>query len=241
MFEKIKFIGQAILFVRNKHRTNGEVFAEIYKKNLWDEQKRLLGSRSEYYSGRGSDDVYGIEYARIISDFIKKNNIGTIVDLGCGDFRIAIKFTDQCKRYVGVDCVRPLIEHHKKVYADDHVSFKCLDITCDNLPDGELCLIRQVLQHLSNSEIQKVLDSCKKYPFVIVTEHLLNCPSQKANMDKTRGIHTRLFWGSGVYLDKKPFNMEIETIGKIPYNDKSHLKMVLIKNGGQGVEKSSNL
>jgi len=32
--------------------------------------------------------------------------------------------------------------------------FLCLDIISDELPDGDLCLLREVLQHLSNREMR---------------------------------------------------------------------------------------
>jgi hypothetical protein len=193
--------------------------------------RKILGGY-KFYSGRGSDDCYAIEYSKVIMEFIKNNEISSVVDLGCGDFRVASKIIASCKNYIGVDCVDDLIENHKKKYATDEVHFECLDITRDVLPDGELCLIRQVLQHLSNSEILSVLNKCKKYPYVIVTEHLLNEPTQHPNMDKVRGMHTRLFFGSGVYLGEAPFDFSIQSIYQMPYDKKSHLEMLLIKNKG---------
>lgn len=229
MFEKIKFIGQYLLFQHNKKRTNGEVFDKIYKKNLWNEKRRKL-KKDKFYSGKGSENQYGVPYAKVILKFIQENKIETVVDLGCGDFKVASKFANKCKNYIGIDCVKDLIEYHKKRYNNEKIRFECLDITNDILPSGDLCLIRQVLQHLSNDEIKKVLENSKKYPYIIITEHLLNEVCKNPNMDKTRGMHTRLFFGSGVYLDKEPFNQKIEKIYEIPYDNKSHLEMILIRN-----------
>mgnify|MGYP002509779344 CR=1 FL=1 len=183
-----------------------------------------------FYSGKGSDEQYAIPYVECIKNFCSNNNVSSIVDLGCGDFRVGAKFADVCNHYTGIDCVKDLINYNKRKYQNDRISFLCLDITKDVLPNAELCLIRQVLQHLNNEDIRKVLEKCQKYQYVIVTEHLLNHLRQLPNLDKEHGLHTRLFFGSGVYLNKEPFNIKTEKIMEIPYDSNSHLEVHLINN-----------
>ena len=98
------------------------------------------------------------------------------------------------------------------------MEFVCFDITRDELPPGDLCLIRQVLQHLSNAEILAVLERTRGYPFVIVTEHLPPvCGVSRANLDKPHGADTRLLEGSGVFLEEEPFGQRIvETLLDVP-------------------------
>lgn len=191
------------------------------------ERKHTWGG---YYSGKGSDDTYGIPYAEFICVFLKEHSIKNIVDLGCGDFRVGSKLLDACEHYTGVDCVEELIRYNQKTYGSDKAVFLCKDITCDELPKGDICLCRQVLQHLGNSEIQKVMENIKKsnYKYVIITEHLLNKPKAEKNLDKIAGMHTRLFLGSGVYLDYPPFNYKIQKLTQIPYDKKSHLEIMLV-------------
>lgn len=115
------------------------------------------------------------------------------------------------------------------------VRFLCRDITRDPLPDAELCVIRQVLQHLSNREIEKILDQVRKYPYVLITEHVVRKRSAKQyNRDKVHGGQTRVVSGSGVYLDEAPFNLEIKTVLKIPYSGmgrkNEEMVTVLLKN-----------
>lgn len=49
--------------------------------------------------------------------------------------------------------------------------------------------------------------------FVVVTEHQPADEDLKiANLDKIHGAYTRLFAGSGVYLDRPPFDLATELL-----------------------------
>jgi SAM-dependent methyltransferase len=84
-----------------------------------------------------------------------------VVDLGCGDFRVAQLFVNDSIDYTGIDIVAPLIAHNEARFASHNVRFLCLDIISGELPDGDLCLLREVLQHLSNREITLVLQQVR--------------------------------------------------------------------------------
>ena len=49
-----------------------------------------------------------------------------------------------------------------------------LDIAADYLPSGDCALLRQVLQHLSNAEVQNILRKITGFKYIILTEHLPN-------------------------------------------------------------------
>lgn len=190
-------------------------------------------SENPYYSGEGSHKDEFIEpYCRMIREFIKKNNVSHVVDLGCGDFNVASRWINEEIVYEGIDIVREMIDHHNVQYGNDRVHFHCLDIVEDELPDGELCLIRQVLQHLSNEEVMAVLNKVRKYRFVIITEHVVSKPyAAKYNMNKSHGSGIRVREQSGLYFDEKPFNEKVETILEIPYGKENQvLTSVLIRN-----------
>ena len=208
MLDKVKLQIAKLLFKRNRTLTNSEVFSNVYRKNLWRKQFSTGGYK--FYSGKGSDEQYAVPYAECIRSFYADNDILSVIDLGCGDFRVGAQFVDVCNHYTGIDCVKELVRYNEQNFGNDKINFLCLDITKDDLPNADLCLIRQVLQHLSNDDIKKVLEKCQKYRYVIVTEHLLNHLRQDPNLDKEHGLHTRLFFGSGVYLNKEPFNITCE-------------------------------
>lgn len=188
-----------------------------------------------FYSGWGSHDMTYIDpYCNLIKQFIDKYDITKICDLGCGDFYVASQYINKSISYDGIDIVDEMIKHHNEKYGTDNVHFYCLDIVEDELPDAELCLIRQVLQHLSNDEVKRILDKTKKYKYVIITEHVVEKRyAKKWNADKKHGDHIRTLNRSGLYFDEEPFNLEIETLLDIPCNETKNFERivsVLIKN-----------
>jgi len=189
---------------RNTDRSPGEVFSEIYRQRKW-------GGSERFCSGGGSatDTIVG-PYVVAVSGFLR--SFGTekprVVDLGCGDFSVGSRLVADCSSYVGVDVVPELVAHLQATSGGDHVRFLCLDMARDELPAGDVCLIRQVFQHLSNEQIGNVLAKLGRYRVVLVTEHYPHDgPSVVPNRDKVHGSGIRLFRNSGVYLDRPPFNV----------------------------------
>jgi hypothetical protein len=106
-----------------------------------------------------------------------------------------------------VDVVPELISRNAEAHAGPGVSFVTLDAAVTELPRGDLCLIRQVLQHLSNHEIAAILRQCSDYPMVMITEHWPAVSMQTvANIDKPHGGDTRLDRGSWVDITATPFS-----------------------------------
>ena len=189
-----------------------DAFTEIYRRKLWGQ---LEGEG--FFSGGGSLERFAGPYAERVKAFIAERGITTVIDLGCGDFRVGQRICEgSAVRYIGVDVVPDLIARNKSKFAFNGVDFKCLNIIEDQLPVGELCLIRQVLQHLSNGEIARVLANCSKFPFLLVTEDVYSGPDMRPNLDVLHGPDNRLFRNSGVYLDLPPFNLNTEYILEIP-------------------------
>jgi SAM-dependent methyltransferase len=177
---------------------------QIYEQHLWG------GYEFDFYSGKGSHDSEIITpYLESVSSFLKSHDNNLVVcDLGCGDFNIGkhlIKFT---KNYIAIDIVDDLIERNKIKFIKNHLEFKCLDIAKDELPTSDCILLRQVLQHLSNVEIESIVKKLKNYKYIVLTEHL---PSGEftANKDIITGQGIRIKLNSGVNLLESPFNLKI--------------------------------
>jgi len=195
---------------RNRHRTPADVFTEIYTTNMWG------GKPGELFSGLGSTGTAASDYVATINHFIRQRGIRSVLDIGCGDFAIGQKL--DCADYTGVDVVPLVIERNQAEFGSDRRRFICLDAAGDGvLPAADLCLVRQVFQHLSNAQIANVLRKLKAFQFVIVTEHY---PADKdfvaANLDKVHGPDTRAYSGSGVYLDRPPYNLRTELLLDCP-------------------------
>jgi SAM-dependent methyltransferase len=153
-------------------------------------------------------DRYRIGHSAAALRDAAERNVKSVVDLGCGDFRVGRLIAATGVAYTGVDVVEPLIAENTRRDASPTVRFQCADITSDALPDGELCLIREVLQHLSNAQISAILPRLSKYKYVLITEvHPEDFRHYQINRDKPHGESSRLAHFSVLCLDQPPFNV----------------------------------
>jgi hypothetical protein len=212
---------------RNRYKSTAQVFTDIYLHNEWG------GKTGEFFSGSGSRGKYADIYCSQIKSFLESNNLKniTIIDLGCGDFEIGKSLVNENIEYIGVDIVAPLIEWNNKKYSSSHVSFVCLDMISDELPEGDVCLIRTVFQHLSNDEVKKILPKLSQYKCCLITEHYPENDNCIPNKDKPHGGDIRLFDNSAIYLDKPPFNVtHMQQIFTIHHEMGGELRTFLITN-----------
>ena len=191
----------------NRSRTPEQVFSRIYAQGLWG------NAGNTFHSGSGSTEAHAVEYVRVLEAYVAEHSIRSIVDLGCGDFTVGKRIAALGVDYIGVDVVPALIQHHTQHHASAGVRFMHLDIVADPLPQADLCLIRQVLQHLSNDQIARVLRKLSQYEHVLVTEHY---PGKGAhvvpNKDKPQGHDTRIEDDSAVFLEHPPFGAKIAAV-----------------------------
>jgi SAM-dependent methyltransferase len=176
------------------------------------------GEGETFDSGSGSRGEPAARYVDAVRSLIREHDVHTAVDIGCGDFRVAREFAGNLSHYRGVDVVPDLIARNRAVYGGSTVEFSVLDATREELPDAELCLIRQVLQHLSNRQISAILDRCARYPLVVVTEHWpAEAGRSTPNVDKPHGPDTRLDRGSWVDLTAAPLHRgPVEELLRVP-------------------------
>ena len=210
------------------HRTYGtlsvaETFQNIYRAKAWGD------NGGPFCSGSGSRGPVSQQYCAFIVKFIRDHRIQSIVDLGCGDFAIGKQIVEASGvRYTGVDIVPELIEHHKSTVRDPRASFRCADITNDMLPTADLCLVRQVLQHLSNDEIMRALTNLRNFSRVLISEDVPDRP-KSFNRDKPHGPDVRSYYGSGVYIERPPFSCTVRETWELPLTENSILRTALLE------------
>ncbi len=198
---------------RNRNKTTEEVFTDIYETGKWG------SSEDGFCSGLGSVDQKIVSpYISMISQKAVREGFGGLnfVDLGCGDFSVGRQLLPLCSSYIGVDIVKPVIYRNQAKYGNENTRFVHLNIVDDALPKGDVCFIRQVLQHLSNQQIATVLPKLNIYKWVFITEHYpTNNDSIEPNKDKVQGSDIRVCYNSGVYLSEPPFELPKCTLTKI--------------------------
>lgn len=181
------------------------VMEQIYERHFWG------GKNFDFYSGEGS------HISKIISPYLKAvinfldahNNSLTVCDLGCGDFNIGKHLIKHTSKYIAIDIVESLIKRNKMLFKADSLEFHCLDIAKDNLPTADCIILRQVLQHLSNAEINQIIKKLKHYKYIILTEHL-PIGYFTPNKDIISGQGIRLKHNSGVNIMESPFNLKVK-------------------------------
>jgi len=209
------------------HRTYGglsvrETFQRIYRTKAW------VDNGKPFSSGNGSHGLASEQYSAAVLEFIRDHQVKSVIDLGCGDFSVGRQIVEASNvSYTGVDVVPELIEYHKSSVHHPRVTFQCYDITRDSLPLADLCLIRQVLQHLSNKEIAEVLANVNNFPLILISEEVLTRP-RSFNRDKPHGPDVRVHYGSGVYLDQSPFSRPVQELWNFPMEGGTVLKTVLL-------------
>jgi len=178
-------------------------FTDIYHSDVWRQPGK---DRLKFYSGRGSDDEFSSQYVRLVSEFIRQHGVRSVLDIGCGDFRVGkqLVMLNPDISYIGADIVEPLIRHNSEVFSGlRNVKFLCIDASRDQFPNADLILIRQVLQHLSNRNIAAILSKTRKYRWILASDAVPPNGSAGPNEDMTDGYVAR---DNGLYLEQPPFN-----------------------------------
>lgn len=202
-----------------------DAFADVYRNKAWGEAEG-----EAFCSGFGSDENFAKPYAEWVARFAADRKICKMVDLGCGDFRVGRRISASYDGdYIGVDVVPDVVEYNQHRFGSETVAFQCANIIEDELPSGDLCMIRQVLQHLSNQQIACVLDRCGIYPYLLVTEDVYVGPRIRPNVDKPHGADNRFYDRSGVYLDLPPYSLPTKTVLEMPTAGGSLLRTWLIE------------
>ncbi|WP_223551384.1 class I SAM-dependent methyltransferase [Aestuariivivens sp. NBU2969] len=201
---------------------------QIYDMKLWG------GENFDFYSGEGSHDPNIVNpYLNAVTTFLRSLHKPLVIcDLGCGDFNIGRQLAPYAKKYVAIDIVESLIERNKKLYKDKNLEFHCLNIAKDKLPKADCVILRQVLQHLSNTEIQSIIGRLKVYKYIILTEHI-PMGDFTPNKDIISGQGIRLKQNSGVNVLEAPFNLMVKgkkQLGEyILENKKGQIVTLLLK------------
>jgi SAM-dependent methyltransferase len=143
-----------------------QTFNGIYSRGDWAKDPEGKGT-----SGSGSTLDVTREYRAYIEEFIKKHQVKSVVDAGCGDWEFSSATNWNHARYLGVDISTDVIDLVKKKYQKEGVSFMVGDVT-GSLPSADLLLCKDVLQHLPNELIIRFIrNNLKKgkYKWAIIT------------------------------------------------------------------------
>lgn len=187
----------------------GAAFTEVYASKAWGDDG------TDFYSGPGTIEAAVtqpyLDYLK--AEFAAMKSPPRVLDLGCGDFKICSQLVPYVASFIGADIVPSLIERNKTLFASDKVSFICADISSDPLPDADIVLVREVMQHMSNAQIGRLLKRLSAWPVAYVTN--VEPPKDAVavkNRDLVPGPDTRGVFGSALFLDEPPFSFKGVTV-----------------------------
>ena len=167
-----------------------ERFEDIYHKNRWG-----------YGSGKGSLPRHTRGYASMMQSFMRDHGIGPVVDLGCGDWQFSRLIDWRPVQYYGLDIVRSVIDHNIRHFSMPNIEFRLFSGDFGKLPDADLLISKDVLQHWSNQSIAAFLPTLQRYRYSLIT-NCVNPKGETENVDVEDGEYR--------YLDirRPPFNIE---------------------------------
>ncbi len=186
-----------------------QIFNTIYDQGQWGKE-----ADAPFYSGSGSHNpsIVG-PYVQMVSTLLVTYRLFTgraprVVDVGCGDFAVGRQYAHLCGAYLGLDIVKPLVEHNQRHFGNDRVSFAHANASETALPECDFCIVRQVFQHLPNAAIeaalQNILPHCQ---YLILTEHQPTNADFVANREiPSAGNWVRVGLNSGVDITQPPFS-----------------------------------
>lgn len=177
-------------------------FTQIYVKKMW--------KGSESASGFGSGIRYTESLRARMPQLIDRYSIKTVFDAGCGDFNWMQRIINLVDvRYTGADIVEDLIVGNTKKYGNDKTRFVIKDVRLSPIPKSDLVICRDVLFHLSNSDVMITLRNLlnSKSRLYLLTSHLSS--KEFSNVDIETGDFRRLD------LLSQPFELPTPTLDLI--------------------------
>jgi hypothetical protein len=124
-------------------------------------------------SGSGSLPSNAKVYVQFIKQIILDFEIKSVVDVGHGDWSMWRYYKFENVRYFGIDVSRGLSEKISLKYGNPNRIFKHADGVYTSLPDSDLLICKDVLQHLPNQQVIDFLQKCKKYKYIVLSNDIV--------------------------------------------------------------------
>jgi SAM-dependent methyltransferase len=126
-----------------------DIFSNIYDNHGFGS----LESRS----GPGSTLDETQKLRESIKKIIKDKNIKSVVDIPCGDFNWMKEIVFNFDSYIGGDIVKKAIEENNERYSNSRIKFIEFDIVNDEIPNGDLLIVRDIIGHFPIEDGVKIL------------------------------------------------------------------------------------
>ena len=192
-----------------------DVFTNIYVNKIWG-----ANQAGEGHSGCGSTLSATESYRYFLQNFFKAFDIHSVVDFGCGDWEFSRELDWDGIDYLGLDVVKHVIKHDQEQFSTEHIRFVHVDGLTAELPQADLLICKDVLQHLTNGDVKLFLKQLPSFKYCLITNDVDPQTQTTKNSNSPRGGYRWLD------LTQPPYNVIGEKI--FSYTDGHHLKQVLL-------------
>lgn len=126
------------------------VFTQLHRDGAW---------------GSGCGPGATLDFCQPLINFLTphfaERKVKTLCDLGCGDFQWQPSLVANTGvKYIGVDCIDALIEQNSAQYPRPAYEFRSIDFAATpaaQLPEADVYLIKDVLQHWTSDDVNQFL------------------------------------------------------------------------------------
>jgi SAM-dependent methyltransferase len=162
-------------------------------------------------SGAGSNPYYTIPYRNFLEAFIWMNRIESIVDVGCGDWQFSRFLNLGSVNYLGLDVVPSIIAKNQSDFAAENINFQVMPQDLSTIPQGDLLIMKDVLQHLPNAAIFEFKEKLfPKFKFVLLTNSFSKLNTQ-LNVDIKPGEFRCLDLSAAPYSFRGSYVLEFSS------------------------------
>ncbi len=143
-------------------KNHEEIFTYIYDNSIWG-----------HGSGGGSNINYNRQYVSMLEKLLVDLDIKTVIDFGCGDWQFSRFIKWGGVDYIGVDCVKSVIAENNKQFSKDGIRFlHNVNISAYEF-NGDLLIVKDVLQHWVDEDIVSFLEmAVKRFKYILVTNSI---------------------------------------------------------------------
>lgn len=131
----------------------------------------ISNSNNIHSSGSGSAVESTKEYREFLASVIKRHNIKSILDVGCGYWEFMEQVDLKGVRYKGIDVVPKVIEYNRSLRPDLTFKLQALHEVIE-LKLYDLVILKDVLQHMPNEVVLDTLQLLKSAKRVLLTNDI---------------------------------------------------------------------
>jgi FkbM family methyltransferase len=161
--------------IHGRDISHAQIFDFIYAADLW-----------EGGSGAGSKPQATELYRAFLRDFMVKNGIRSVVDAGCGDWQSSQLIDWSGIDYLGIDVSSVALTNTKR-FSKEGVRFIEGDARTINLPEADLLILKDVLQHWSNADIMEIIPKLRRFRYCLITNGATEQVRAHVNRDMPAG------------------------------------------------------